>query len=366
MEKKKLVSLQALRALAFICVFLMHAGVKFIGRAGYFGVTVFFILSGFLLTMLYLESDRDLECSLKSNFGFAISKIKKLYLLHIVTMLIAIPIRAAESGEICFDLGFFRDLFRHTFLLQSWYPNIDVAFALNGVDWYLSTCLLQYLLFPFIYRIIKGYKNLVQPVVISLLLFAMQAALTSASCFFPWNAAYEGDTFVAWFSYIFPVSRLVDFAIGCNVGFIFLKCRDELRSKKDAMFSVLEFLLGCILLAALVLYNADFIRKMEWARTTIWTIPACMSVILFVLNKGIFTKLLTNMVLVYIGNISAVTYLVHQLVIKVVGFYTKDIGGKNYSKNPIVVAAAFILTVAVSQLWISVNKRIKLRDTSRG
>ncbi len=366
MEKKKLDSVQALRALAYICVFIQHTGISVLGRVGNFGVTVFFILSGFLMILSYFDSDRITGCSVIYNFRFAAGKLKKLYLLHIVMTFVAIPIRAAECEGAYFNLGFIRDLVLNVFLLQSWYPDVNVAFSLNGVAWYLSTCALQYFMFPLIYKRTKTYKNLMQPVLISLLLFAAQALLAFASCYFPWNGMYEGDSFVAWFTYIFPVSRLVDFIIGCNLGYVFLRSRKNLESRKNTLYSLMEIILGCMLLAAFVLFNAGFVKKMEWARVTIWVIPACISVVLFTLKKGIFTRMFTNRFFVYLGNISAVTFLVHQLAIKVVQLLTKDIGGKNYSKNPMVLTAVFLLVIVISQLWISANKIIRLRCAHHG
>ena len=78
-------SLQALRAIAFIGIFLSHAGapIKWI-----LGVSIFFVLSGFLLN--YKHSDELLDYSPKGMFKFSIDRIKKLYPLHIITMICAI------------------------------------------------------------------------------------------------------------------------------------------------------------------------------------------------------------------------------------------------------------------------------------
>ena len=50
-------------------------------------MSCFFVLSGFLLVNSY--KDKKLELSFLHNFKFSIKKIKKLYPLHIITMLIA-------------------------------------------------------------------------------------------------------------------------------------------------------------------------------------------------------------------------------------------------------------------------------------
>lgn len=84
-EKRKIDSLQTLRAVAFIGIFLNHAGSNIQWAA--WGVSVFFTLSGFL--MYYQYEDKELECSVKNNMSFSLNKIKKLYPLHIITMICA-------------------------------------------------------------------------------------------------------------------------------------------------------------------------------------------------------------------------------------------------------------------------------------
>src|SRR5271163_2884515 len=57
-------SLDGLRAVSFLIVFLAHAGVE--GFPGGFGVTVFFFLSGYLITTLMrMEADASGKVSLK-------------------------------------------------------------------------------------------------------------------------------------------------------------------------------------------------------------------------------------------------------------------------------------------------------------
>ena len=70
-EKKRIESLQALRAFSFLGIFLSHAGSPVSWPA--LGVSVFFVLSGFLMSYTY--HDRDMTASVRNNLRFAISKI---------------------------------------------------------------------------------------------------------------------------------------------------------------------------------------------------------------------------------------------------------------------------------------------------
>ena len=80
----KIPSIQVVRALAFIGIFMMHCGV---GKLGAWGVSILIILSGFLMTYTYYN--KDINCSFKDNVKFSINKIKKIYLLHIFMTIVA-------------------------------------------------------------------------------------------------------------------------------------------------------------------------------------------------------------------------------------------------------------------------------------
>ena len=71
-KKGKINSLQAIRALAFIEILIAHCEGP---ASGACGVSIFLILSGFLMIYSYL--DRELECSLK-NCDFFCKEDKKV------------------------------------------------------------------------------------------------------------------------------------------------------------------------------------------------------------------------------------------------------------------------------------------------
>ena len=92
-SKHILLPLQGLRALAFIGIFLSHSDVKALSSSGLgaWGVSVFLILSGFLMMVNYYHTDRFSICSVKDNLRFSLKKIMAIYPLHILMMLTALP-----------------------------------------------------------------------------------------------------------------------------------------------------------------------------------------------------------------------------------------------------------------------------------
>ncbi len=82
--KKQIESLQILRAIAFLEIFLGHCGITFF--TGAFGVSIFIVLSGFCMALNYLPKADKISLSPVSNIKYALLKIKKLYGLHLVML----------------------------------------------------------------------------------------------------------------------------------------------------------------------------------------------------------------------------------------------------------------------------------------
>ncbi len=90
MKNEKIKSLEIVRMIAFACVFIAHSGCGGEGdRLGALGVSLFLILAGFLMAYNYYGQSRINEISLPSNVYFATYKLKNLFPLHCLTLLIS-------------------------------------------------------------------------------------------------------------------------------------------------------------------------------------------------------------------------------------------------------------------------------------
>ena len=156
MEKIK--SLQALRGLAF----LGHVGSKV--EWGTLGASLFFCLSGFLL--MYRAGNERTVCTIKDSLQFAKDKLKKIYPLHIITMVIVIAYNVAEiiywkNPLLTFGRFIIPGAVLNITLLQCWIPDDRVNIILNPVSWYLSTAAFLYFIFPYVCKYVraKSYKK---------------------------------------------------------------------------------------------------------------------------------------------------------------------------------------------------------------
>jgi peptidoglycan/LPS O-acetylase OafA/YrhL len=280
---------------------------------GGWGVSVFIVLSGFLMTYSYNDRVAQLDVSLKGCFRFAISKIKKLYPLHIIMMLIEIPIDVVQIYLGRTDLTIqqlIAESILHILLLQTWIPIQRIYFGLNGVAWYLSVSMFLYFMFPFILKKIRKLT------VSRILIYAaiLYGILFTVIAIDELLFADNGDA-LTYFNYVWPLLRLCDFAIGCNFGMIFLQRRDRLRTGSANFLEIATLLLTILTVWFSNIDHFCLLGKIVHHSTFIYVPTSVALVYLFAENKGILTKTLTNKLFVYIGDISPYGYLIHQKVI---------------------------------------------------
>lgn len=317
-------SVQALRFLCFMIVFGVHAG--FVGAVTAAEVLeIFIVMSGFM--MMYVYKDRELSCNPWKNLKFAIGKIGKLYPLHAITTTLQwIPtiwlfytpyIGMISLGAFSRNLVkmFFPEYLLHMGLLHAWIPNETVNFMFNGPSWYLSATLFLYFMFPWILKLIKKIKSTRR-------LMLLGGGTLVAMYFIAFLSNIYGSTdFFRWITIHCPIIKLGDFILGCILGKMYADWKERGTEEKYSKmkWTILEILavagvIGFEYLFKATVYTNAFIFNGECFYSTVgFDIIAVVLVLLFVLNRGYVTKLIGNKVFVYLGDISAYTYLTHYI-----------------------------------------------------
>ena len=338
-EKEKILSVQGLRTIAYIGIFLNHT---YIVKTGFWGVSVFIILSGFMMTLSYFQ--HDMQFNVKSRFLLSINKIKKLYPLHVVTLLVALILDLIK-GDLRLNGVCLAKVLLGLSLTQAWIPSRGYYFSLNGVSWYLSVCILLYFLFPTVLCFIKK-KKASQLLLMVLVIYILQIVLGIASL--NMDLFNDIDNFTRWFTYICPLFRFGDFTIGCCVCGAFLNNNPKM-SEKNA--SVLEVLLCFVLLITLRMnLRGTGMFGSEWFKyNMIYTPTSVALVFLCLINKGVLSKILSSKPMVYLGNISPYTFLIHQIVIRYIDYFS------DMSKY-LVAILAFCITIVLAELYKRMRK----------
>ncbi|SEA49842.1 Peptidoglycan/LPS O-acetylase OafA/YrhL, contains acyltransferase and SGNH-hydrolase domains [Flavobacterium gillisiae] len=310
-------------------------------KEGYIGVSFFFILSGFILAYNYRDSMLNKKIS-KSNFYIA--RIARIYPLHILTLLIAVPITIQNVN---FELSlWFKQLFFNLTLTQSFVPIKKIYFSFNSPSWSISNELFFYLLFPFLIllisklKILKYSKSLLIPF---LLLLPILMLLIPP--------IYYKNLF-----YVNPFFRVFDFIIGILLFELYLKIKDK---KKVINFNILEF--GSILLLVVFFIFHSQLPLVVRYSIYYW-LPMSFLILVFAFQKGLLSRLLSNNTLILLGEISFGFYMFHQLVLKYFIMLNKSL--LNITNEYLIISIILIVSLIISYvslIWFEnpVNKYLK-------
>jgi peptidoglycan/LPS O-acetylase OafA/YrhL len=326
-------SLTSFRFIAALMVFIFHLGLFTQYQLGAAGVSFFFVLSGFILAFNYHNKFEKIDKTRLKKFYLA--RFAKIYPVHVLTFLIAVPISLVyfnPDGLYLIKLAFMS--FINLALIQSYIPSQGTYFNFNGVSWTLSVEALFYLTFPFLllfFNKIKVNKHKIITIGVFILLWSGLFSLNMN--------LNEENHFLVWMLHIFPLARLFEFALGVTLGLIFVSSLNHTKPTNHIIYSLLE-----LFSLALFIISLEFSTQFDIGAVRggffipIW----CILIFVFAKQGGIFSKILSNKFLVYLGEISFSFYMVHQLVIRYYEFF-----GFNESYK---VVTSFGLTVMLSAL----------------
>ncbi|MGW3964170.1 acyltransferase family protein [Amycolatopsis sp. NPDC005003] len=182
----------------------------------YAGMNVFFAMSGFVMAWA-ARPDDTAQAFWKRRFA-------RLFPIYFVTTILATA--ALVILHLPTGLG---NVLLHIFLLQAWVPDQGIIYGINPVSWSLSVEVFFYLVFPAMLLLLsRATDRLLRIMVVVLLALAwwlpflvgdtFTLAQPPGTSFF--NHAEQGGEFTFWFTMIFPVFRLIDFATGAAVGML--------------------------------------------------------------------------------------------------------------------------------------------------
>ncbi|OOE14590.1 acyltransferase family protein [Fictibacillus arsenicus] len=331
-NQKKLVILDTLTSFRFfaaLMVYLYHVGIGADYKTGYLGVSFFFILSGFILVYNYKEKLNEFDpIQLKK---FYIARVAKIYPIHLFTFLLAVPYY--------FFIPLKHESFLYIFqaitniaLIHSFIPFGNVSF--NGVSWSLSDEMFFYLLFPFI--IYYGFKL---SLVNSLKLIGATWIITLLlALYLP-----SESSFSQWFFYFFPGIRIIEFLGGMFLGAIYLKVRRRFY-KSFLLFSSLE-VMSILFFITMVFISPQFTQNLRYG---LIFIPSILLIIfVFAFQRGFLSKLFSNKLFVYLGNISFSFYMVHNLFLSYIMFLWKP----NIDQGFVILICLLLSTLSSSLLY---------------
>lgn len=185
------------------------------GQGGWSGVGFFFVLSGFVLTWSMRPADTARRFWRRRFF-----KIYPNYLVAFVAAAILLGVvshQAFNDGKAILDL----------LLLQAWSPLVQYNTSFNPVSWSLSCEAFFYLLFPVLIWLIAKIRSerlwLYAGATVGAILLMPIVALALPHQ--PVEPLVNASGYQAWFIYLFPPVRMLDFVFGILLARIVLTGR---------------------------------------------------------------------------------------------------------------------------------------------
>ena len=317
--------------------------------------------------MSYAYWEKEMNYSIKGAVLFSLRKIKKLYPLHIITMLGALILilpNAIKLISVDSVVELIGQILANVFLIKAFIPKENIYFSLNGVSWYLSVCIFLYVFFPFVQKkikkisVIKAIRNI-------FILYGVQIAIVAI--IFIFNYFYNfNQEIITGLTYISPFFRSIDFLAGVNLCVLFKKRSHNWDNK---MYTFLEIILVMAIVAISVIFshmqgmkNKGILIDVLGRSAVVFLPISLIFVYLFAVNKGGVSKIMTNKFCVYVGNISAYTFLIHSVVIRYL-----DVIISKYKINIDKVSGvilAFIFTLIISAIYVDMEE-LYLKKISR-
>ncbi|WP_188435043.1 acyltransferase family protein, partial [Chishuiella changwenlii] len=156
-------------------------------KEGFLGVSFFFILSGFVLSLNYNTITKSYIRK------FYLYRLARIYPVYLLTLLLSIFIVKGSVYKFIIQI----------FSIQSFFPNQEIYFSYNAPSWSISDEFFFYLLFPFIISFFRKISFTLKTIVTIILC----VTVISITTYTPIEKQH-------YYIYIFPLMRIVDFIIG--------------------------------------------------------------------------------------------------------------------------------------------------------
>ncbi|MFM0212255.1 acyltransferase [Paraburkholderia sediminicola] len=296
-------SLTGLRAVAALFVFFFHIQIRWpfahsdflanlIGQ-GAIGMSVFFVLSGFVLAYQYSER----AISYREYLGNRVARIYPIYALSAVLTLPWIGINLHDGAFLRGAGQLVTLVLANVFVIQAWFPQFFPLWN-DGASWSISVEAFCYVLLPLIlaglYKI-KGHH-----------LYVVMVSAYAA-------AVLPGLTFLLFDNspsifYSMPIFRLAEFVLGVCVCIV---------ARRGSAPRSTTAIVAAALVVGLIVYLGTQSPVGSLYVTHNWLVLPAVAMAIYFLSKsnGVVATLMGSDVVVWLGKISYCIYSLQALII---------------------------------------------------
>lgn len=324
----RLPSLDGIRAASFLLVFAAHAGLE---RAvpGGFGVTVFFFLSGYLITtLLRIEHDALGDISLRRFYLRRALRILPPFYLVLVMAAAAAALGALPGGLSAQALSAQAMHLANYRIVRDGYAGQPAG---TGVYWSLAVEEHFYLVFPCLYLLLR--RTVGSPLRQAVVLWALCAAVLAWRCVLVLGLHAAVDR-----TYVATDTRVDSILFGCALAVFGNPALDGPSRISEVCWRQVLLPLGCAaLVASFVIRNPAFRETLRYSLQGVALIPVFVVALRW---PGSWPCRVLNLrAMSFLGELSYPLYLVHHVVLVALGTL------------PFVVRAPLALVVAIGIAW---------------
>jgi peptidoglycan/LPS O-acetylase OafA/YrhL len=359
------------------------------------GMSMFFVLSGFVIHYNYREA--ILRGGSDGIWNFFVARFARLYPLYFLLVLFDLHLngmlRRAFEGDIATVTALVQSLPQYLTLTQTWTFNVigrnSLVYqmgAVSAVSWSISTEWFFYFGYPLIcvatLWLPRAWLKLVAVILISvlivkvlLLIFAAQPAINLFGVRnYGWPAGVEvsnQDSLFRWIVYFSPYSRIVEFFIGVLVCGAYLDVRG---TPLNAFERVVGPALPLVAMASIVIVHwlmwlptRPFPLLTEMHMCFGYALPSAALVWSVARYGGPLSRALEWKALIFLGETSYSIYLVHMLVVGDIntGLFAAMLSTTGTWAMPLhamVIFLAVLATASLTYRLIEVPSRKWLRE----
>src|SRR2546425_2441543 len=365
-HEREILPLTGLRFVAALYVFLFHlhirwplAGQDFVASVlsqGAVGMTIFFMLSGYILAYRYDLAEVPLR-------DYALNRFARIYPVYVVAGLLTLPwIGVSLGGVSARDafLGFAQLcalVVANALLLQAWFPQM-LGYWNIGASWSISTEAFFYLLFPLLLKHIRPL-----PIVQLSGLIAIAYVLCVLPGFV--SVAFRQPGPAIWYYYSMPIFRLAEFVLGICAYFVVGHAYRLLGARLNKM--------AYAMIAISIVYLGLFGPRLPYYVTHNWLIVPAVFLTLLVLSRpdSIASRVMASTPMVWGGKVSYCFYSFQvPIVLWLVSHHDALVQALPLlaDNRLVLIVAALILTAmsALGYYFIEEPSRAAIRRRTRG
>lgn len=282
---------------------------------GFAGVSLFFILSGFVLAYNYSSQFSTLDRKVIASFLAA--RFSRIWPLHVLAFLLTLLLPWRPAGSSLGERAMISAV--NISLLHAWVPVDTYFFSVNSVSWSLSVEWFFYLSFPLLMCAMHRTGMVDRPRVVPMVVGAWLLLFTNALLF-------GNGPMGRWAIYICPLPRLLEFMSGMVLGLAFVRrSHGGPQNERHLRATLLESAAVVGLIAAIVV--APMVPTA--IRLGAYYMPIMTVIVLLVAREqGAISASIRSPLFVYLGEISFGLYLFHQPVLRHLVTWRRRLGMK--------------------------------------